>query len=89
MKWHIPSMGRVYDPGEETAIYFDAASGNTHLISDFAAYLIELIGEDSISTEDIVRNAASAVDANDLDSLDKAVSSALQFLAELEIIQHN
>jgi hypothetical protein len=75
MKWHIPSMGRVYDPGEETAIYFDAASGNTHLISDFAAYLIELIGEDSISTEDIVRNAA--------------VSSALQFLAELEIIQHN
>ncbi len=87
MNWHIPSTGRIYDPGEETVVYFDPGSGNTHLISRFAAYLLELIGQESPSTREIARRATSAMESDDVEALDEAISSALQQLAQLDIIQ--
>ncbi len=45
MKWRLQSTGRIYDAGEGQVVYFHTASGDTHLLGEFAAHLLELFGE--------------------------------------------
>ena len=44
MKWRIDSSGNFYDPDGDNLVYFDQDSGDTHLVTRFAGYLIERLG---------------------------------------------
>ena len=54
MNWRINSPGLTYDCGDGNVIYFDTASGDTHLISDFAAHLIRQIADHSPDTSELM-----------------------------------
>jgi hypothetical protein len=88
MKWHIDSIGNFYDCGENTVIYFDPASGDTHLISDFAACLMRHIGEAnrSLETGEIIQLVTDDIEPEDLLELSNAIPGILNELTDLDII---
>ena len=87
MKWQIQSAGEIYDRGDESIIYYDPMSGGTHLISDFAGYIIQKIAANPLSTEQVIELLSSDADIEACTELQTAVPDILGQLAELEIIQ--
>jgi PqqD family protein of HPr-rel-A system len=87
MKWRIDSMGRFYDPDEDTVVYFDAHSGDTHLLSDFAAYVMRQIDEQPLTTEELVSKLSPAIESSNILELTDAVSSVLEELLALDILK--
>jgi hypothetical protein len=88
MKWHIDSIGQLYDCGESMVVYFDPASGDTHLISDFAAYLIQQIAGQArpLKYEEILELITADIEPADLSELTPAIHNILSELADLQIV---
>lgn len=88
LKWRVRSIGRTYECGEETAVYFDPDSGNTHLISDFAAYLARQLASAArpLDVAEIIELARIDIEAEDLPELSLAVPGILNALADLGIV---
>lgn len=59
----MQSSWEIYDRGEESVVYYDSASGDTHLISRYAARLLQNIKTFPRSIEEIVE--ALGVDSDD------------------------
>jgi PqqD family protein of HPr-rel-A system len=87
MKWRIDSMGRMYDPGEGMVVYFDPASGDTHLISDFAAYLIQQFADQPMEIGALINRISPDLDPEDLLELTQATPGVLEELVTLDILQ--
>jgi PqqD family protein of HPr-rel-A system len=87
MKWRIDSMGRFYDAHEDTVVYFDTHSGDTHLLSDFAAHIMQQLGDNSLTTEELVHRISPAIDSDNVPDLTVAVSGILEELLALDILQ--
>jgi len=85
MTWHLTSAGRFFDTAEPTVVYFDPASGDTHLVSDFAAHLLRQLGDCPMTSADLVQQLVAA-GGEDASVLAVAVSAALQELQALDII---
>ena len=85
MKWRIDSMGRFYDPDEDTVVYFDSHSGDTHLLSDFAAYVMRQLDDQPLTTEELVNRISPAIGSSDIPELTMAVSGVLEELVALEV----
>lgn len=88
MKWHIDSAGQFYDCEENLVVYFDSASGDTHLISDFAAYLLQQIAGKGhpLNEEEIIDLVTADIEPADLFELTKAIPDILGELAALDIV---
>lgn len=88
MKWQTGSNGLFYDCGESTVIYFDPASGDTHLISDFAAYVIQQLAgaHGSLDQEEIIGLIMDDIEPEGLAELTQAIPKLLENLADLDII---
>lgn len=86
MKWRIDSIGRFYDANESTVVYFDSRSGDTHLLSDFAAYVIQQLGEQQLTTEALVNRISLTIDDGDIPDLTQTVSDILEELVALDIL---
>jgi len=86
MLWHIQSSGHFYDPGEETVIYYDPASGDTHLLTDLAAFVVENIQAAPISEGDLLERLRPHLEgeASDVQAL---LTGVLQDLQILDIAQ--
>jgi PqqD family protein of HPr-rel-A system len=84
-KWRIDSMGRFYDPAEDTVVYFDSHSGDTHLLSDFAAYILQQLDDQPLTTEELVNRISPAIGSSDIPELTMAVSGVLEELVALEV----
>jgi hypothetical protein len=82
------TIGCIYECGEDTAVYFDPASGNTHLISDFAAYLARHLASAAqpLDIAEIIELVRIDVEAEDLPELSLAVPEILNALADLGIV---
>ena len=87
MKWKIQSAGEIYDGGEESVIYYDPASGVTHLVSAFACHLIQIITANPSSTEQIVELLSSDIDPETSAEIQAAVPKMLSQLADIDLIQ--
>jgi hypothetical protein len=85
-KWRIDSMGRFYNPEEDTVVYFDSHSGDTHLISDFAAYVMQQLDDQSLTTEELVNRISPAIGSSNIPDLTMAVSGVLEELVALDIV---
>ena len=87
MKWRACSQGKTYDTGDGFIVYFDPASGNTHLISDVAAYLLAELTIGPLSTEQIqVCLAAKGVSASAADETNH-ISAMIQELQSFDLIE--
>ncbi len=87
MKWRIDSMGRFYDAHEDTVVYFDSHSGDTHLLSDFAAHVMQQLGADPLTTEELVHRISPTIESDNIPELTQAVSGVLEELLALDILK--
>jgi PqqD family protein of HPr-rel-A system len=87
MKWRLDSMGRFYDPAEGTVVYFDSHSGDTHLLSDFAAYIMQQLDDQPLTTEELVDKISPMIELSNLPDLATAVSGVLEELVALDILK--
>jgi PqqD family protein of HPr-rel-A system len=87
MKWRNDSTGRFYDASESTVVYFDSRSGDTHLLSDFAAHLMQQFGEHALTTEELVNQISPTIALGDTSDLMQVVAGVLEELAALDILK--
>lgn len=87
MKWHIDSVGRFYDPGEAMVVYFDSASGDTHLVSEFSAYLIRQFTNQPLDITALVNKISPDIDPGDFSELTQATPGVLEELVTLDILK--
>ena len=88
MTWHLETIGHFYTCGEDMAVYFDPASGDTHLVSNFAAHLIQRIAgqECPLTNQQIIELVSADIEPADLAELSGAVPGILSELAALDIV---
>ena len=87
MKWRVDSLGRIYDPGEDKVVYFDPASGDTHLIGSFAAYLIQQLSGRELSTDELVTLVSPDIDPEDQTEMTGAIPKILEALVDMDILK--
>ena len=87
MKWRIDSMGRFFDAGEGMVVYFDPASGDTHLVSDFAAYLIQQFADQPMDIEELINRISPDIDSGDLLEMTEATPDVLAELVTLDVLK--
>ena len=90
MKWQLRTIGKFYECGEDAIVYFDPASGDTHLISDFAAHLLQQLAHASapLNIEQIIALVAEDVEPEDLPEFSQAIPGLLNELVDLDIVAH-
>lgn len=54
MYWRLCAPGRLYDRKEGLAIYFNTASGDTHLINELAATLLGKLAPGPVSQNELL-----------------------------------
>ena len=89
MTWRIHSRGQLYDANESTVVYFDSYSGDTHLLSDFAGFVMEQLGNQPLTTEELVARVSHSVDPEELPELEQALTGVLEELVLLDILQRD
>jgi PqqD family protein of HPr-rel-A system len=86
MKWRAHSPGRIYDAGESTVVYFDSHSGDTHLLSDFAGYIMQTLTRQPMTTEELVTQLAPSFEPDEVTNLSDIVTGVLDELVHLDIL---
>ena len=87
MKWRKDSSGRFYDANESSVVYFDSHSGDTHLLSDFAAYVVQQFGDQPLTTEQLINQILPTIESGDTAQLTDALSAVLEELVTLDILK--
>ena len=87
MLWRIESMGRFYDANEGSVVYYDPSSGDTHLLNDFAAFVVQQFSTQPLALDELVAGLSDHVEAEDIPALAQTVSSVLEELTALDILQ--
>jgi PqqD family protein of HPr-rel-A system len=89
MTWRIHPKGRLYDAHESTVVYFDAYSGDTHLLSDFAGFVMQQLGAQPLTTEELVKQISPSIDREEIPDLEEMVSGVLDELVFLDILKRD
>ena len=88
MLWRIESEGRFYDAGEGSMVYFDPNTGDTHLLTDLAGFVLQQFSPGQPLTQDtLVAHVAPHFDEADQGNLAEIVTAVLQELCFLDILQ--
>lgn len=61
MHWRLCAPGQLYDRNEGLAVYFDTASGDTHLINGLAAALLGELAPGPVSQDELLAWFAGVV----------------------------
>ncbi len=86
MRWHVDPLGDFYNCDETTVVYFDRASGDTHLLGEFAAYLLQSLAAQPMDTPQLIAHLSQGIDAVDLADLERTVPQILNELLALDVI---
>lgn len=89
MTWRVQSAGKFYDPGEATVIYFDTHSGDTHLLSDFAAHILKLLETQAMTTAQLANRVAADTEAGNASDIEDAIAAVIEELLALNILQRD
>jgi len=87
MKWRNESRGRFYDANESTVVYFDSHSGDTHLLSDFAAYVLQQFDHQPLTTDELVGQISATIVPENFPDLREALAGVLKELVALDILK--
>lgn len=86
MRWYVDSPGEFYTCGESTVIYFHPPSGNTHLLSEFAGHLLQLLISQPMGLDQLAKGSTSSTSADELAELTSAIPTILADLIELDVV---
>jgi hypothetical protein len=68
-------------------VYFDSHSGDTHLIGDFAAYIMQQLDYQPLTTEQLVDKISPMIESSNIPELATAVTGVLEELLALDILK--
>jgi hypothetical protein len=86
MNWYVEELGEFYECAETSMVYFDPASGNTHQLGDFAAYIVKKLSSGPMTTSDLIEKISPDVDSSDLAEISRALPALLEHLVSLDIV---
>jgi PqqD family protein of HPr-rel-A system len=86
MRWHADPLGDFYNCNETTVVYFDHASGDTHLLGEFAAYLLQTLAVQPMDAPQLIARLSPGVDPTDRAELERTVPQVLDELLALDVI---
>ena len=86
MIWRVDSLGDFYSCNEDTVVYFDRASGNTHLLNEFAAFLLQQLDGQPMETDQLIAKITPELDPHDLVELTQAIPGILAELVALDLV---
>ena len=87
MDYSVAVPGRFYDCGEDSIVYFDVQTGDTHLVSSFAAHVIRLLSSQPMDSDALVQRLARDIAAEDLSYLAEVVPDILDELTSLDVVE--
>lgn len=87
MNYHVESPGRIYDCGEASVVYFDLQTGDTHLVSEFAAHLIRLLTSQTMDINALTARVLPDFDADHAQKLEAAIPDIIEELVGLAIVE--
>lgn len=87
MQWRLTSHGEIYDNAEGYVVYYEPRSGDTHLLSEFAAFLIRELTVAARTTAQLSQSLSPLTDSNDEKQLATSVEAALAELESLDILR--
>jgi len=87
MGWRLPASGRFFDAGEATVIYFDPRSGDTHLINELAACILQQLASGPLDTPALLARVRAVSGSADASEVDGAVNAVLEELLDLDLLQ--
>ena len=87
MKYQNLGNGRYFDCGEGLVVYFSADSGDTHLVSEFAAHLIKQTAGKTLALDQIVGLIAPDIDPAELPQVHETLERVLGELVSLDILE--
>ncbi len=85
MRWQVSTVGKFYDESEGTVVYFDPQSGDTHLLTDFAAQIVRELSESAKTTAELEKRLATMADDADFQTLRDGIASVIVELEQLDI----
>lgn len=83
MRWYVDPLGEFYDCNEDATVYFDPASGDTHLLKNFAAYLLKQLAAQPMGIEELTARISRDIDPRDLPDLSNLQNTIAELLDEL------
>jgi PqqD family protein of HPr-rel-A system len=86
MLWHVDPLGEFYTCNESTVVYFDHASGDTHLLGEFAAHMVRKLAEQPMTIDQLLSKIEADVDPAGRNELKKNVPDLLDELLELGVV---
>ena len=87
MKYKVELPGQFYDCGEESVVYFDLQTGDTHLVSDFAAHILRLLTGRAMDIDELVERLLPDMEVADPRNLAAVIPAILEELVSLEIVE--
>jgi hypothetical protein len=87
MKWRIETRGRFYDPGESTVVYYATDSGDTHLLSAFAAFVIRQFEHRPLTADELADKISPAIEPGQAPDLVTVLHDVLEELTTLDILK--
>ena len=90
LRWKLSAEGKVYARDDEpVAVYFDPGSGDTHLIDEHSAFLLDLLQAGPMTLEAMVSNIlADASVTVSTAEIEVDVEDLLQELQSFDIVEN-
>ena len=89
MNYSVAAPGRFYDRGEESIVYFDVQTGDTHLISSFAAHILQLLVKQPMDIDALMENLSLVIEDDDRPDLAEVIPNILEELISLDIVEQS
>ncbi|MCR9105116.1 MAG: HPr-rel-A system PqqD family peptide chaperone [Gammaproteobacteria bacterium] len=86
MRWRVSTAGKFYDENEGSVVYFDPASGDTHLLTDFAAQIVRELSGAAKTSRELEDSLADMTDTADQAQLREAIATVIGELVELGVV---
>jgi len=87
MKWYTCSPGKIYNGNDSLAVYFDPASGDTHLLGESGIYVLELLLAQPLSTDNLMHTIAEASPELSNVEREQMLDDVLQNLQSFDLIE--
>lgn len=86
MNWYVHSTGQIFDANEGSIVFFYPESGDTHLLSEFAACILQQLATGPMTTSELVEHLAPLMEDDSRATVSDSVGIVLEELVALDIL---
>lgn len=83
------STGQIFDANEGSVVFFHPESGDTHLLSEFAACILQQLATGPMSTGKLIEHLGPLMEADSQTALEESVGIVLEELVALDIVSRD